>query len=106
MPARLHKQTVDENCYDGEDHDSKDAGVITRPSEGGNQKWERRLTVFTPPTSTGVIAPFSRHGAFPLNLRGSFQRAFKQRLNLAVATDDSLQSIAATMSEAAAETRG
>jgi len=48
MPARLHKQTVDENWYDGEDHDSKDAGVITRPSEGGNQKWEWRLTVLTP----------------------------------------------------------
>lgn len=47
MRARLHKQTVDENWYDGEGHDSKDDGVITRPSEGGNQKWERRLTVFT-----------------------------------------------------------
>jgi hypothetical protein len=83
---------------DGDDPDDKSNGVTRRPSQDGKEEWEGRFTVFGPcRTGTAVITSAFRHAARPMNLRGSFQRALKQTLKLAVAAVETLQSIAAVM---------
>jgi len=57
MQARLRGQTIDEDCYEGDDPDDKSDSVTGRPSQDGKQEWERRLM---------VLAPFAR--ALPLSL--------------------------------------
>jgi hypothetical protein len=79
--------------------------VAGRPSQDGKEEWEGRLTVFGPSrTGTAVITSAFRHAAHPLNLRGSFQRALKQTLKLAVAAVETVCTIAAVMVMHRAET--
>jgi hypothetical protein len=67
MQARLRGQTIDEDCYEGDDPDDKSDSVTERPSQDGKQEWERRLMVFGP-SGTGIafITPAFRHAALPL----------------------------------------
>ena len=66
MRARLHEQTVDEDCHNGDDPDHKSDGVTGRPSKDGKEEWEGRLTVFGPSRAgTAVITSAFRHAAPP-----------------------------------------
>ena len=67
MQARLQGQTIDEDCYEGDDPDDKSDSVTGRPSQDDKQEWEQRFTVFGPScTSIAFITPAFRHAVLPL----------------------------------------